>query len=130
MDREEPAQAMGQLFQDLDLGANDQRRAFQGYIISENSFQIYICSGGSFQNYICSKIFTHCSCLHFAELSFMPVGTYSDASLMSWFSFTDLNNMAKEREKLGCEHYKRHCRLVAPCCAKVYNCRFSDSTIC
>ena len=35
-------------------------------------------------------------------------------------------NMSEEREVLGCAHYKRHCRLVAPCCAKVYNCRFSD----
>lgn len=34
--------------------------------------------------------------------------------------------MSEEREVLGCAHYKRHCRLVAPCCAKVYNCRFSD----
>ena len=33
--------------------------------------------------------------------------------------------MNEEREELGCEHYKRHCRLVAPCCAKVYNCRLT-----
>lgn len=32
--------------------------------------------------------------------------------------------MSEEREELGCEHYKRHCKLVAPCCGKVYNCRF------
>ena len=31
--------------------------------------------------------------------------------------------MSDEREELGCAHYKRHCRLVAPCCAKVYSCR-------
>ena len=24
----------------------------------------------------------------------------------------------------GCEHYKRKCQLVAPCCDKVYTCRF------
>lgn len=38
--------------------------------------------------------------------------------------------MSEEREELGCEHYKRHCKLVAPCCGKVYNCRFSDAKIC
>jgi len=28
------------------------------------------------------------------------------------------------REELGCAHYKRHCKLIAPCCNKAYNCRF------
>jgi len=34
-------------------------------------------------------------------------------------------NMEKEEEEvMGCKHYKRRCKLVAPCCGKAYNCRF------
>ena len=25
--------------------------------------------------------------------------------------------------KFGCSHYTRKCRLVAPCCGKIYSCR-------
>jgi len=42
---------------------------------------------------------------------------------MSQFHSSD-QNMSEDREELGCAHYKRHCKLVAPCCSKVYNCRF------
>jgi len=29
-----------------------------------------------------------------------------------------------EDQDYGCEHYKRKCKLVTPCCDKVYTCRF------
>lgn len=30
----------------------------------------------------------------------------------------------KNQELNGCTHYKRNCAIVAPCCQKVFNCRF------
>lgn len=36
-----------------------------------------------------------------------------------------IDKMAEEENvEYGCEHYKRKCKLVTPCCDKVYTCRF------
>ena len=37
----------------------------------------------------------------------------------------DLGEVATEKveEVRGCVHYKRGCKLVSPCCGKVYSCR-------
>ena len=34
-----------------------------------------------------------------------------------------------EVEVLGCSHYKRKCKLVAPCCDTAYNCRFCHDDV-
>lgn len=31
---------------------------------------------------------------------------------------------------LGCQHYKRNCALVAPCCSKVFTCRLCHDDQC
>jgi len=36
---------------------------------------------------------------------------------------TELEDV-KDAGYIGCQHYKRKCKLVAPCCDKIYSCRF------
>jgi len=33
-------------------------------------------------------------------------------------------SLEETKANLGCSHYKRKCKLMAPCCQKTYNCRF------
>jgi hypothetical protein len=31
---------------------------------------------------------------------------------------------------LGCQHYQRQCQLVAPCCNKIFTCRYGGTLVC
>src|SRR3989304_10601924 len=33
------------------------------------------------------------------------------------------NELEIEQESYGCKHYKRRCKIVAPCCNKIFSCR-------
>lgn len=34
-----------------------------------------------------------------------------------------------EKLVLGCEHYKRNCKLLATCCGKLFTCRFCHDEV-